>query len=907
MLPFLDAKTQIPILSPHQISRPHLYRLLDQCLQPGIQLALVSASAGAGKTTLLAEWLQEVPSNWRFCWLSLDVEDNHLTRFFSYLTEAIKRSIPGFMGGFTTLIEANQIFTPEQIVTHLIEQLIDVDNDLLIVLDDYHTILDSEIHQAVRLLIDHLPFNVRLVISGRVEPPLPLARLRARGQLVEVHTDDLRFSHQETTLFLNQYPELIDLMNEEKNIHQLNSSTEGWAAGLQMVALALCRETSRHNRNSSRVIENFIQALGGTHRFIFEYLLDEVLSQETDRIRKFLLHTCLLKRFNADQCVAIMPEISLPEAREMLMYLERANLFIIALDDKQVWYRYHHLFSDMLEKQLLHNFPDLSPIIHQRAASWLDQQGIIDEAIEHALATGDNNMVLDLLEKHTLETILQGKIASATGWMEKIPHEVLMTRSRLCLDKAWALSFSTQTEAAIPFLEQAAVLSRQKPAIQAEILGLKSYGKSVYGLTQEAVHLAQQALELSPADDSFLQCVNHLFLASALVRDGKLDQAMQTYRTIRSTCRSLHQFASLALIEVDFLQYAAALMNASNQGKAAKDLLTKAIQDFETNNRNLIAATLHLWVGLGKIYYIENQLVEAERVLEKGLRLDPLSLSLASVDGWLTLWWVKIGQGDYPAARRILIDLEPTIRFRDEKINRLFTITGALQDLLEGNLQSAVHQMELLGFTEDAGAALEMVSDSELIGWRSNEFLVFARVLAAQGKIEPSLQVLERMEKVTNKHGLHWIRYRTWITQALIYYQSEQIELAMGIMGRLLNQTSQMDSDATRIYLSAGEPVQALLKEAVQRGIQSEYVAHLLKQFPPEPTIHPSSNLIENLSEREMEVLHLMAEGLRNQEIGQKLFISLNTIRYHTKNIFGKLEVSNRTAAVARARDLGIM
>ncbi len=907
MLPFLAAKTKIPVLSHHLVYRPHLYHLLDQCLQPGIQLALVSASAGAGKTTLLAEWLDEVPSSWRICWLSLDMEDNQLTRFFSYLTEAIKINIPGFMGGFSTLIEANQIFTPEQMVTYLVEQLIDVDNDLLIVLDDYHVILDSEIHQAIKLLIEHLPFKVRLVISGRVEPPLPLARLRARGQLVEVHTDDLRFSLQETATFLNHFPELIDLISEEKNLHQLNSSTEGWAAGLQMVALALRRETFRHNSNSSRAIENFIQALGGSHRFIFEYLLEEVLSHEAERIRKFLLHTCLLKRFNADQCVVIMPEISLLEAREMLVYLERANLFIIPLDDKQEWYRYHHLFSDMLEKQLSHNFPDLSPIIHQNAAIWLDQQGFIDEALEHALATGDNNFALDLLEKHALETILQGKIASATGWMEKFPHKTLMTRSRLCLDKAWALSFTTQTEAAIPFLELGSILSRQKPVIQAEILGLKSYGKSVYGLTQEAVHLAQQALDLSPADDSFLQCVNHLFLACALVRDGKLDDAMQTYHTIRSTCRSLHQFASLALIEVDFLQYAAALMNASNQGKAAKDLLTNAIQDFETNNRNLTAVTLHLWVGLGKIFYIENQLVEAERVLEKGLQLDPLSLSLASVDGWLTLWWVKIGQGDYPAARRILIDLDPTIRFRDEKINRLFIITGALQDLLEGKLPSAVHQMERIGFTEDAGSALAKVSDSELIGWRSNEFLVYARVLAAQGKIQPSLQVLDRMEKVTSEHGLYWIQYRTWITQALVYYQTKQIEPAMVIMDRLLNQTSQLDSDATRIYLSAGETARPLLKEAGLRGIQPEYVAQLLTQFSPEPPIHQNLNQIENLSEREIEVLRLMAEGLRNQEIGQKLFISLNTIRYHSKNIFGKLEVSNRTAAVARARELGII
>ncbi len=290
-----------------------------------------------------------------------------------------------------------------------------------------------------------------------------------------------------------------------------------------------------------------------------------------------------------------------------------------------------------------------------------------------------------------------------------------------------------------------------------------------------------------------------------------------------------------------------------------------------------------------------------------GLQLDPLSLSLAAVDGWLTLWWVKIGQGDYPAARRILDNLEPSIRKRDEKIQNLFILTGSLQDLLEGKTDSAVRGMERLGLSDDVDAALAKVSDSELIGWRSNEYLVYARVLAAQGKTALSLRVLAHMAQVTQNYSLHWVMYRTWITQAMVYFQDKQVETALEIMARLLEQTARLDSGAARVYLSAGEPARALLKESARRGLQPEHVARLLAEFPPEPFSGKILTLPEMLTERELDVLRLMASGLKNQDIGEKLFISLNTIRYHTSNIFGKLGVDNRTAAVARARELNIL
>ena len=898
ILPFLAAKTRLPAGQPTQVFRPRLVAVLNACMQSGARVALVAAPAGAGKTTLLSQWLEQLPTVWRVGWLALDEGDNTLARFFSYLFA----SIPGLDGDFTALIEANPRFNLEQGVAHLVAQVSEMEQNLLLVLDDYHVITTPEIHQALKLLIDHLPPNLRLVIAGRVEPPLPLARLRARGQLVEVRAADLRFSVEETGSFLGNFAGLDELSAQVGLVKRLNDSTEGWVAGLQMSALALRGEMSRQGGDSAEITERIFGVLEGSHRYILDYLLEEVLSRESAPIREFLIKTCLLERFNADLCAAL----GLEGAQERLEYLERANLFILPLDGQREWYRYHHLFADVLQKQLFHTYPGLAPELHRRAANWLEAAGLVDEALNHALKTGDPGPALDLIERHALETILQGRIATAARWLDSLPADALLTRPRLCLDRAWALTFASQTEAALPYLERAEMLDNTLEA-RAEIFGLQSYQKSIYGLTAEALRLAQLAQENSPPDHPFLQCSNRLFLASALVRNGKLDEALKEYRLIQPTCQQ-QILSGLALLEADFLQFVAMYLNARNQPKRAKALLRDAIQTFETTGAgNRKAAALYLYVGLGKILYIENQLAEAECTLEMGLQLEPLSLSLAAIDGWLTLWWVKIGQRDYRAARHILDDLEPAVRHCDEKISRLVRLPGVLQDLLEGKIASATTRLERLGFSDQVDEALAQVSDSELMGWRSNEYFVYARVLAARGKSTASLRVLEHMARVAQAFGLDWLLYRTWITQAMVYFQTGQLEVAVGRLTHLLEKTSRLDSGAVQIYLSTGEPARALLKEAARRGLYPQHVSHLLAEFPPEPGPAKNPGLPESPTERELDVLRLMAAGLKNQEIGAKLYISLNTIRYHTTNLFGKLGVDNRTAAVARARELGIL
>ncbi|MFZ5859066.1 MAG: LuxR C-terminal-related transcriptional regulator [Chloroflexota bacterium] len=905
-LPFVAAKTRLPLPTSNLVPRPRLLAALNVCLNPNVQVMLVAAPAGAGKTTLLAQWLGHLPSNLGVGWLSLDEGDNSLARFLGYLFAAI----PGLSVDFAAQVESNPAINAEQGMAFLVEQVADIESNLLLVLDDYHTITAPEIHQALKLLIDHLPPNLRLVIAGRIEPPLPLARLRARGQLVEVRAADLRFSVDEVAAFLSRFAGLESLAGQASLPQQLADSTEGWAAGIQMSALALRGELSLGNGDHAQVLERFVDGLGGSHRYILDYLLDEVLSREPDRVREFLLRTCLLERFNADLCAALCSEeTDAAAAQSMLEALERANLFIVPLDNQRTWYRFHHLFADVLQKQLLHTHPALVPELHGRAAEWFDANDMVDEALVHALLVDAPNLARSLLERHTLTAILQGQIATAIRWLDSLPAEVLMSSPRLCLDRAWALTFTFQTEAAATYLDRAEFLLRDKPnevlSVKSEMFGLQSYRENMYGHPEEAIRLAKLALENTPADDPFLQCCTHLFLAGAFSHAGQAEAAVREYQIIQPTCRDRKKMAGLALLEADFLHDLAIYLHAAGEATRAKALLEQAIHDLGAEK--LQPAALYLHVGLGKLLFSENDLDGSERALETGLQFDPLSLSVGAIDGWLALWRTKMSKGDRTTARAILNKLEQATHGRDDKVKRMVILTAALQDLHEMNVDLAARRFEQLGLTGNVDEVLEHASDSELSTWRHNEFYTYARLLTAQKKFTAALKMLERLETAAQAVQMEYLVSRAQVMQAVVHFQGGNIDHAMRIMTTLLGRTANMDSDAARIYLPAGGAGRTLLQDAARRGLHPEHVSRLLAAFPPKVRPEPIPDSLEALTEREVEVLHLMAEGLKNQEIADRLVVSLNTIRYHAKNIFGKLGVDNRTAAVARAREMNLL
>ena len=906
----LLTKNHVPILKPNLVDRSRLYSNLNKILQPGQKLAVISAPAGFGKTTFISQWLRSIPGSYRVGWYSVDEKDNTLPRFFSYIVAALRNADPLIGTGFMEEVEAHPELRSDELIAYTVNQVAESSNNIVLIIDDVHFINSSEINKALETLIEHMPANLRVILAGRVDPPIPLSRWRARGQLIEIRTPDLRFTQNETGNLIRQSANL--LTTEDSVIDTLTSSTEGWAAGLQMTLLAFNSELQAQGGDPGKILDWLVRELNGSHRFILDYLLEEVLNRETSSVLEFLLRTCVLEQFSAELCVAVFAqELGITEARTMLDNLEHSNLFIIPLDSQREWYRYHHLFADMLKKQLWHKYPGLDSELHRLAAIWFEQHQMLDEAISHAHQTKDVQFIKELVEKHALDFILSGQITTAIRWLDFVPNEVVITSSRLCLDRAWALTFISQTETATVYLDRAESLVKSNKAVDiskvTEILGLQSIQKCIYGELEEGLHLARLAIKNSPAEDSFLQCSSRMFLAVALIRNGKFDEAMEQYRFIKSNFMDERGLAGLALLEADFLQYAALSLNHRGETEQAVHLLEETIQIYErTSTGNRKAANLYLYVGLGRIYYTSNQLEKAESAIKTGLRIDSLSRSLTAIDGWVILWWVKIGQRDYQAAREIIDHLETSFQNCDENIRRLIILPGALQDLLEGKVDSAVNRMTQLGFSDDVDSVLANKSDIDLMSWKINEYFIYARVLAAQGKYQLGLRVLDRMSQAAQNTGMDWVLYRTWLTQAIIYSSNQQKDVAMEIMEKLLAKTSQAIFGAVQIFLSTGEEARNVLLEARQQGIQLNYVQKLLDAFPSVTNSEPIPGSPEKLSEREVEVLRLLAEGMKNQEIADRLVVSLNTVRYHTKNIFGKLGVDNRTAAVARGRELAL-
>ncbi len=907
----LTTKTHPPTLIAHLISRPRLFSNLDVLLQPGCKVALVSAPAGFGKTTLLLQWLQTVPHSFQVGWYSPDEGDNTLASFFSYLSLALKNADPDIGENFTVLVETQPDLTEDEIITYIINLVAGSSKNILLVVDDTHLIISPEIQRALEMFINHLPSNLRLVLAGRVDPSLPLPRLRARGQLIEVRTSELRFNIAETDSYLSRVGGIPSPAT--KLADALNSSTEGWAAGLQMTVLAMQTELQVNGGEPGQILDRLVSEISGSYRYILDYLLEEVLNREDPNVREFLLRTCILRRFNTELCNTLCNElIDVTDADLMLKNLESANLFIVPLDNQREWYRYHHLFADMLQKQLYHVHPGLSADLHHRAAEWFEQQGMIDEAIAHAKKGENNSLLRSLVEKYSLDSIFSGQITTAVRWLDDLPVELIMTSSRLCLNRAWALTFTSQTEKAATYLKRAEYLIQDNPLeallIKGEILGLQSFSENTYGQADEAIRLANKALQISPPDHFFLQCSNHLFLAGGLARAGKLEESLAEYDIFQSLCHNRENLGGLALLEADFLHYLAMHLNARGQVRQAKNILQTAIQSFTSSaGGQRQASALFLYVALGKILFLENDLDGAEQALQRALQIDSISLSVAAFDGWEALWWVKIGRGDFSAAREILAYLERSTQSCDEKIMRTVVWTGALQDLLEGQVANAAARLARLGLQGEVKPLLSEVTDSELMSWRCNEFFTFARILAAQRRSADSLEVLARMDQAAETIHIDWVRYRVWITQAIVYDQMGNSDRAQIILTKLLDHTVRMQANPARIYLAAGESARTLLLEARRGGTQMEHVDFLLTAFPPQIRAASIPDSPETLSHREMEVLRLMAAGLKNQKIADQLVVSLNTIRYHSKNIFGKLAVDNRTAAVVRAQELDLI
>jgi LuxR family maltose regulon positive regulatory protein len=893
--PLLASKLFVPQLRPNRVPRPRLVTRLSQGLAD--KLTLVSAPAGFGKTTLISEWLQQVDRP--FTWLSLDQGDNEPTRFLSYLGAALGRIYDDWSQLVEKALRAPQPPAPQTVVAVLINEISASELGLILALDDYHAISNPTIHETLIFLLDHLPPMMHLVIVTRADPPLPLARLRARGQLTEIRADDLRFTVEEATAFLNQ---VMDLSLAPEQIATLEARTEGWVAGLQLAALSL------QGLGSGEDVASFMDAFAGSHRYVMDYLVEEVFSRQPLPIQEFLLQTSVLERLCGPLCDAILDRRQMTADEEgtssvlrpslggqaILQYLEDHNLFTIPLDHERRWYRYHHLFADLLRDRLRQMQPEREPDLHRRAAAWYERYELMEEAVHHALKAQDYDLAVRLIQQVAFSLWQLSKTYTLLSWMKAMPEALLRSHPDLSVHYAAALTVSGQLDAVEPWLQsaEARFLERAASPTARAALGhvyrLRAYVARFVGTPAEALAFSQQALDYTPADRADMRGVTLLHTGHSHLLNGDTAAADQALVEACDICRAVgHPAAYLSAAH-----YLAQLR--TYQGRLRETAaIYRAAAEFVSEQKELVCAGIEQ-IGLGDLLREWNDLEAATQHIHEGLRLAEMGGDFVFLrDGYLARARLEQALGNPDEALAFVHKAERVVqRHRCPWETALVGLWRARLCLARGDRAGAAAWALTCGLSPDDQPRF------------LHEFghITLAQVLLVQGHLDEAGRLLERLQEAAESAGRWGRLIHILIAQALVRHASGDEARALICLERSLGLAE--PEGYVRTFLDAGPEIATLLRRALDRGIAPGYVARLLAALD-KPV--PAQPLVEPLTLRELEVLHLIAAGLRNQEIADQLVISLATVKRHISNIYGKLEVSHRTQAVAHARELGLL
>jgi LuxR family maltose regulon positive regulatory protein len=860
--PLLATKLHIPRPRTQLVSRARLVERLQQGLAG--PLTLVSAPAGFGKTTLLAQWCAQ--SGMPVAWLSLEAEDNDPTRFLSYLIAALQTLDAQIGATALALLRTPQPPSPEAVLAVLTNDLVNRGAEAFaLVLDDYHVISAESIQRGMTFLLEHLPPQLHLVMAGRADPPLPLARLRAQGRLTEVRTADLRFGVSEVSTFLQA---MMGLDLEASTIATLEQRTEGWIAGLQLAALSL---------RGRRDISGFLAAFSGTHRYVLDYLSDEVLARQPEPVQQFLLHTSILERLGGLLCDAVTGQQG---SQAMLETLERANLFVVALDDERAWYRYHHLFAQMLRSHLRQAEHTLLPELHRRASAWYEQHGLPAEAVQHALAIPDVELAARLIEPIALPVALQGQVYTVLGWLNALPEALVHTRPLLCVYHAFVLMLTNQLETAEARLQEAErgiqkkLSDEQTRTILGYILGNRASIAAFTGDVERAVSLARQALSLLPEAEAILRASALITTTRAYLVSGDVTPtsehavaaAMALIRTSDNpfaAVSSIYLLARLHLLQGRLRQAAATYARVVQLVPRPEVLQTAP-------------SSLFYYFGMGDLLREWNDLEAAEHYLSQGMALVKETRTVeppAAILGYATLARLQQARGNTVAARATLDTLAHLAEQRHfaSKMVTLGAAVRAQLELAQGNLAAAIRWADSSGLS---------ANDEDLRYPREAEYLVLARVRIAQARSDPAtpllqdvLHLLERLLRDAEVKARLGSALEILVLRALALEAQGNRTAALSTLGRAL------------VLSAFGEQHPSVL---------------------PLPAARPSA-LAEPLTGREGEVLRLLLEGASNREIAHRLVLSVNTVKRHVYNLSGKLGVQSRAQAIIRARDLHLL
>jgi LuxR family maltose regulon positive regulatory protein len=864
----LRTKLIIPPLRPNFVPRP---RLLEQ-LSAGMKgtLTLISAPVGYGKTTLFGEWQAGPGAEVPVAWLSLDAGDDDPARFWPYFLMALNTIQEGLADDALSLFTSIQVPPVERLLTILINELSNYPQDFVLVLDDLHTIRSSEVHKMLAFLLDHLPKQMHLVILTRADPPLPLARLRVSGRLVEIRQRDLRFTQEEATAFLR---DLMGLSLTVSDVQALLGRTEGWIAGLQLAALSI-----QGRPDPSQIIADF----GGAYHYIVDYLVQEVLQRQPDLLRKFLLQTSILDSLNGSLCEALTGDSGGEETLERLM---RDNLFVTRLGGECCWYRYHSLFADVTRSLLRRTLPEQIPELHRRAANWYARNDLIVKAIDHALAAEDWHHAASLLAEYSQVAWRSGRITRILEWVEALPEELLPAYPRLGVNYGWACILTGRHEVCEAVCAMIEASVRSDPELYVGWLTVQSFLARARGQQERAVELAQLARRLPEAGSVDTRTLLMLSLSIALWDLGR----------VRESAAAADEASRLAETATNW--HAWAVMQAFlGLARAAQGNLHLARDIYERVTRT--PDGMPEWIGAGfaqvclsALHYEWNDLDTADAYARTALNYSQITgHSEIELNCYRQLAFIAQARGDPQEAWRVLDEAEEVIR--QHRLPRLWGPEHVLIALAQNDLNRA--QQWFAEVHGEYGAAIHYPAIP----------LEGARLALARGERPAAAEMLANSFEKASREEVRYAQIEIRILQALAADDEAQ---AMACFSEALAWAE--PEGFCRIFVDQGEMLAPLLRAAAQKGVHPAYAAQLLAALEGSaPGDGPAAQpLIDPLTPRELEVLQLVVAGMSNQQIADELVIALGTVKRHVYNIFDKLNVRSRAQCAARARELHLL
>ncbi len=894
--PLLYTKLYIPQLRSNLVPRLDLIEILNKGISN--KLTLISAPAGFGKTTLISEWIAQIKEP--VAWLSLDEDDNDPIRFFRYLIAALQNIESTISEAILTLFQSPQPPSIESVLANLIKEITDIQNDFILVLDDYHSLDEKNIHKSIEFLLDHMPTKMHIVITTRVDPPIPLSRLRVRNQLTELRAIDLSFSHYETVAFFDKVMSL-ELSVEEIDI--LETRTEGWVAGLQLAALSM---------QTRKDIPKFIKTFAGDDRHIVDYLAEEVLNHQPEYIQKFLLQTSILNRLSEPLCDFVTQKKG---SQNILDELEKANLFIIPLDNKREWYRYHHLFADLLRQQLYQTQSDLSDVLHSRASVWYENNRLKDEAVVHALEAQDFERAANLMSEFEDIAHEYGRHFIMLNWFKILPIEIIRKNPTLCFSYGWILFWfgdyneaKENLQAAEQLIdstsngvvksiapESAKIPITNNDELKFKIAVVRGMIAFYSGNLSDMQKYSTQVNKYKSSNNSIWRVLAVMTSGDAHNINGDMAAASQAYSEALNVSEKsgeffLHFYSSVKLAETK---------NEQGDLRGSAEICKRLLRFVKEKGFEHGSIMGSIYLLLGENFRELNLLDDALNYIKKGSEYFEQSSERIML-GMSKIFLIK-----FFFTKLDLVNAKDMI-LRIEEITRKSEILPSMTELLE------IYKIRILLKENKLNSAQQWMQENEK-GIKGkyiykNEWkqILFARINLAQGECDETLEILQELIKRAEKSGRILKVIEMLLVQSLAYQAKGYTAEALVALKKALKLSE--PGGYISIFVDEGTSIAELIEKLLDADDANpkDYIKKLISAFRLSRLVIIDDGL-EHLSEREAEVLRLISAGLSNKKIMEELFVSLSTVKTHVRNIYSKLNVHSRTEVIVKAKELNLL